>query len=157
VLCSTAGQPPYTRVLVACHRCRQPRFQGVARQTAPTIVQLPEEPFTDLNGFLIHGIEPGILTGNIERPNRMGQFLTTMAMPDPHTALEPDPGVLSAIPLDQQRAFVFDVAADLAQQQCADKDQLMEVLRWLQIRRSSQRPLAVLDFVHLPVTQIIVY
>jgi hypothetical protein len=72
--------------------------------------------FPDLNTLLVRGVP----SGDVTRPNPAGQVFLTLAMPDPDTALAPDPRVQSNIPLEQQQAVVFAVAADLAQQPCLD-------------------------------------
>jgi hypothetical protein len=128
VLLATHGAVP--RALPAPPLLQAPPIPAPPLYQGAQIQQLPDTLFADMNVFLIHGIP----AENVERPNPLGQVLVTLAMQDPDTALNPDPTVSSPIPIQQQQAVVFGVAADLAQQPCADgQAQLMEVLQWLQL------------------------
>ena len=126
---SWAAPPPEPPVLMVTANSN-PDPRPVPQARIEPVEDDDAGPCPDLNALLIRGLP----NGTIERPNPVGQVLLTLAMPNPAQALEPDLRIPSSIPMAQQQAVVFAVAADLAQQPCLDnKVQLSEVLNYLRL------------------------
>ncbi len=124
---SWAAPPPETPVLMVTGL---PDPRPVPQARIEPVDDDDAGPCPDLNALLVRGLP----NGNIGRPNPVGQVLLRLAVPDPSRALEPDLSIPSSIPMAQQQAVVFAVAADLAQQPFLDtKVQLSEVLNYLNL------------------------